>query len=150
MNLEQQVTEIVSSVLTDPQYFITEVRAKEGGAKTKIAIYLDGDEGIDIGVCARVNKQVGRQIEELALLNNPYTLEVSSPGLDQPLKLPRQYHRNIGKKIKVTTEQEQFEGVLQEVVVDHIIIEQMAGKKARTLHQVPFKEIVKTHVLVSF
>lgn len=150
MNLEQQIREIVEHHLPDKQYFITEVRAKEGGAKTKVAIYLDGDKGIDIGVCARINKQVGRELEEIQLFSNPYTLEVSSPGLDQPLKLPRQYRRNIGKNIRVFLVDKELEGNLLEVSDAGITINKKSEKGRSEEQKVPFAEIIKTHVLVSF
>lgn len=150
MDIEEVIREIVESYLPDEQYFITDVRAKEGGAKTKITINLDGDEGIGIGVCASINKQLGRRLEEMELFNHPYTVEVSSPGLDQPLRLTRQYHRNIGKNVRIILAQEQFEGKLESVTNDHVIINQKADKGGSLERKVPFSEIVNTHVLVSF
>ena len=148
MELEQRIREITEAHLPDAQYFITDIRAKGGGAKTKIAIFIDGDKGIDIGTCGAINKQVGREMEQLGLLEGPYTLEVSSPGLDQPLKLPRQYHRNLGKNVRVTMESEQVEGELEQVTEAFITVKQSSGKGIT--RQIPFSEIIKTQVLVSF
>ena len=89
--LEEKLKEIVGKHLPDDRYFLTEIVAKQAGPKTKVSIFLDGDQGIDIAVCAQVSRQVGKELEEMELMKHPYTLMVSSPGLDRPLKLPRQY-----------------------------------------------------------
>ena len=86
MNLEKTLAGVVQQHLPDKKYFVTEIVAKSAGPKTKISIFLDGDDGIDIDTCATVSRQVGRELEEMELLNHPYTLMVSSPGLDRPLK----------------------------------------------------------------
>lgn len=151
MDLANKIREIVERHLPDPQYFVTDIEAKKGSGSTKITIYLDGDKGVDIGVCATLNKNVGRQLEEMGLLEGPYTLEVSSPGLDQPLKLPRQYHKNLGKNLRIALKEQQIEGLLQEVTADHIMIKQELKKGGDSQElKIPFSEIVKTHVLVSF
>ena len=83
--LEQQLKEIVVRHLPDESYFLTEIVAKQAGPKTKISIFLDGDRGIDIYVCAQVSRQVGKDLEDMELMKHPYTLMVSSPGLDRTL-----------------------------------------------------------------
>ena len=150
MELEQRIREITETYLPGAQYFITEVRAKPGGSRTKISIFIDGDQGIDIGTCGTINKQVGKELEQLELLDSPYTLEVSSPGLDQPLKFPRQYQRNQGRNVRVTLEGEQIEGELEKVTESYITVKQSSGKGTATVRQIPFKDIIKTQVLVSF
>jgi ribosome maturation factor RimP len=80
-------------------------------------------------------------------------LEVSTPGVDQPLKLKRQYHKNIGRKLKVTTGQHILEGKLVDVGEEKIKLEQEFGegkKKETKSIEIPFSEIDKTFVLVSF
>jgi len=80
-------------------------------------------------------------------------LEVSTPGLDQPLRLARQYYKNIGRRIKVVTHQQAVEGKLVEVGEDKIKLEQEigAGKHKETkIIELSFLEIDKTFVLVSF
>ncbi len=152
MNLEKTLVGVVQQHLPDKKYFVTEIVAKPAGPKTKISIFLDGDEGIDIDTCATVSRQVGRELEEMELLNHPYTLMVSSPGLDRPLKLPRQYHRNVGRRLKVKlNSQEQIEGKLSEVREDFIVLDESSGSQEEAKKQtIPFAEIETTHVLVSF
>ncbi len=150
MELEAQIREIVEQNLPGEQFFITEVRAKQGGAKTKVAIFVDGDQGIDIGVCAQLSRKVGLELEAQGLMSGPYTLEVSSPGLDQPLKMPRQYRRNLGRNIRIHLTDEQVEGELDSVSEALITVKQKSEKGEVTVRQIPFQDIIKTHVLVSF
>jgi ribosome maturation factor RimP len=150
--LEQQLKEIVERRLPDESYFLTEIVAKQAGPKTKISIFLDGDRGIDIDVCAQVSRQVGKDLEDMELMKHPYTLMVSSPGLDRPLKLPRQYRRNLGKTVKIKLLDQQFiEGVLSEVKDNSVVVENKnTKKKPSTEENIPFAEIETTHVLVTF
>ncbi len=149
MNLEHQITQLVEEFLPDPAYFITEVVVKPAGNKTKVSVFLDGDQGIDIGLCATINRQLGKYLESEDLISTSYTLEVSSPGTDRPLKLLRQYKKNIGRKIKVTLLEEVIEGQLQEVHDKYIIVNQPKGKQQES-REVQIEDIVKTQVLVSF
>ena len=149
MNLEDQITKLVTGLLPDSSYFITDVVVKPAGNKTKISVFLDGDKGIDIGLCADISRQLGKQLELQDLIDFAYTLEVSSPGTDRPLTMLRQYHKNIGRKVKVTLPEEQIEGALQEVHETYIVVNQLMGKQQKS-REIKLSEIVKTQVLVSF
>ena len=152
MNLAEKLEKMVPRYLPDQRYFVTEIVAKQAGPKTKISIFLDGDQGIDIDVCAQVSRQIGKELDDTDLLKHPYTLMVSSPGLDRPLKLPRQYHRNIGKDVKIKLKNaKQKKGKLLKVNQDFIVIEITTGSQGETKQErIPFIEIETTHVLVSF
>ena len=133
------------------QYFITEIKAHKAGSNTKISVYLDGDHGIDIGMCATINKKLGRDLDEQELVPEPYALEVSSPGLDKPLRILRQYHKNLGKALKIVLQnQNQLEGTLTAVSEEFITVELKESNGGSKERQIPFLEIVSTHVLVSF
>ena len=151
MNLEKKLEELVLQHLPGEQYFITEIIAKPAGAKTKISIFLDGDEGIDIDTCAQVSRKVGFEIEELGLMKHPYTLMVSSPGLDRPLKLTRQYYRNLGKAVKIRlTGQNSIEGLLSKVTDEFVVIEKQPDKEGNAKEKIAFDKIETAHVLVTF
>ncbi|MFN5335073.1 MAG: ribosome maturation factor [Bacteroidota bacterium] len=103
MTVEQKIQAITrmaeDSVSTLPDCFLVEVRMKPGN---KIQVFLDADQGISLGTCTQINRKLYAQIEEAALFEpGDFELEVSSPGLDEPLKLPRQYRKNIGRPVEV-------------------------------------------------
>ncbi len=149
MSVEAKIRALVKDILPDSQYFITDVIVKQSGRKSKVTVYVDGDQGIDIGVCSSISRQLGSQLEQSSLLNGSYILEVSSPGLDQPLRMGRQYPKNIGRDIRVHLEEGVVEGKLAEVQHDFIIINQNDGSKEQS-RKIKFSDIIKTHVLVSF
>lgn len=159
MDLKEKIEEIVSSILSQEsladELFIVDIQVAGVKSLPKITVLLDGDKGIDIDVCALVSRKLGYQIEELNLIDSAYTLEVSSPGLDQPLKLKRQYIKNIGRKVKVLLKNgETKSGRLDAVQEDSIlVVEEVKGKKKDTSSpntEIALKDIEKTNVLVSF
>lgn len=134
----------------DTAYFLVEVRIAPGN---NIKIFLDGDSGITIDKCVAVNRGLYKQIEEDHLFSDgDFSLEVSSPGLDEPLRLYRQYKKNIGRFIEVVL----LDGTKKEgkmVAVDNqgIVIEESAGKKKELIkHTFLFENIKTTKIQVVF
>ncbi len=153
MDLEKRLEELVLRHLPDKQYFLTEVVARPAGSKTKISVFLDGDEGISIDTCAQVSREISKELDQLDLLKHPYTLMVSSPGLDRPLKLPRQYQRNIGKQVKINLKNDLLiKGTLKQANREFVIIEEIPDKpQGQTKEEkLLLSEIKTTHVLVTF
>ncbi|MFQ3213579.1 MAG: ribosome maturation factor RimP [Marivirga sp.] len=154
MELSNTIQEYLNEIIIDPQYFVVEI-VISGSDRKKIVLLLDGDEGVTIEYCASVSRQLAHRMEEDAVLENAYVLEVSSPGLDHPLMNKRQYLKNIGRNVKVEVEEKSMKGELLEVENDYIIINQQIKEKGKSkiLEEevtIPFKEIKKTKVLVSF
>jgi ribosome maturation factor RimP len=83
-----------------------------------------------------------------------FSLEVSSPGLDEPLKLMRQYYKNTGRKVEVLLKDGvKTEGVLKEVTESGIIIEETRGKNKKKEvieHNLPFDQIKSTKIQIVF
>ena len=102
-DLEKKVEEIVQNELPDESVFIVDLQIT-GTNILKVAITLDGDQGISIDQCASVSRKVGFILEEDNLIDQKFNLEVSSPGIDQPLKLKRQYKGNVGRRVEVLLE----------------------------------------------
>jgi ribosome maturation factor RimP len=127
------------------------VSSKQGPGK--VTVILDGDHGITIDDCASLSRKLLTAMEEQGLTEN-FTLEVTTPGLDHPLKLKRQYRKNIGRAMKVQLKDKTVErGKLMEVNENEIALEQeiKEGKKKEVKRTVlPFTEIEKAIVQVSF
>jgi len=94
------VESLVQALLAnDSGYFLVEVRVKP---TNNLKVFIDGDQGISIEKCVRYNRALYKKLEEAALFpNGDFSLEVSSPGLDEPLKLLRQYRKNIGRQVEI-------------------------------------------------
>ncbi|OJJ16546.1 hypothetical protein BKI52_32035 [marine bacterium AO1-C] len=148
---EQKLTSIIEERL-EAEYFLVELTFKNQKPKPKLTVLIDGDQGISIDKCAELSRWLGKQIEEQNIIPNAYTLEVSSPGTDTPLKSKRQYIKNIGRNVKVWLEDNQREVGKLEKVEDSLIVIQpeKKGKEIPPLMEIPFDQIQKTKVMVSF
>lgn len=96
----QTIENMVNGLLEDmPGYFLVQVRIKP---TNNIKVFLDGDQGISIDTCIKINRKLYAIIEEQAMFpDGDFSLEISSPGVGEPLLLHRQYVKNIGRWVKV-------------------------------------------------
>jgi ribosome maturation factor RimP len=136
----------------EPGYFLVEVRIKP---TNNVKVYIDGDQGVSIEKCVLLNRALYKKLEETALFpNGDFSLEVSSPGLDEPLKLHRQYRKNIGRQVDLVLQDgSKIEGRLLEVSEDGIIVEETRGrnkKKEVINHTFLFDNIKTTKIQVVF
>lgn len=120
-----------------------------------IKIFIDSDAGLNIDKCVKINRAMYRVIEEEGWYpDGNFSLEVSSPGIDEPLKLIRQYKKNIGRNVEVTMNDDlKQQGRLLSVTENDITIGYTEGKnkKAVTLTKdIPLTAIKQTIVLVEF
>ena len=113
----------------------------------KVEVYIDSDGSLPIKKCQKVSRFLEKKIEENNWLGEKYTLEVSSPGVGRPLKLKRQYVKNVGRRIKITNEEDEVtEGKLINVEEDLIKVEEGNGK----IKEFQMQQIKTAKILVSF
>jgi len=147
--IEQKVIALISS---DPDSFLVEVKIKPGN---NVKVFVDADQGVSIDKLATLNRSLYKQIEESRVFsNNDFSLEISSPGLDEPLKLHRQYLKNIGRHIEVILKNGiKKEGKLISAANDEFVIEEEKGnKKIKEFVQSPifYNEVKTTKVQIKF
>jgi ribosome maturation factor RimP len=157
MKIEERVSQLVEEKIDDrPELFLVDVKMHPGN---KLIILVDGDEGISIQDCVAISRHVGFHLEENNDIEQAYNLEVSSPGIDTPLKLLRQYQKNINRNVNIKTKDGViYEGKLIEASEDEIKIEGILksrpgkGKKEKVEPEqsIPFYQIAETKVLISF
>lgn len=153
MDLEEQIKSMAERRLADPSLFIVDVVVSARKGPKKLLVIVDGDNGVNIDDCALISRELSNDLDEQNVFDDPYTLEVSTPGLDQPLKLKRQYVKNIGRRLKVKLADKIEEGKLESVNDETItlISESGSGKKKETSTlNIHFSQIEKAFVLVSF
>ena len=153
MEIVEEIKRVIATKLADPSQFIVDVLILGHKGPKKVLIIIDGDKGITIADCAALSRELSKWFDESQLLDESYMLEVSTPGLDQPLKLKRQYVKNIGRRLKVVLPETTLEGKLVEVTEESIKIEQEIGlgkQKEVKPTNISFSEIEKTFVLISF
>ena len=154
MELKEHIAELAQGFLPDDSYYLVEVVVKGLEVRQKVLVLIDGDNGVNIDVCASISRQIGHNLEENETIDKAYTLEVSSPGVDHPLLSTRQYQGRIGKRLKITLKSgEEIIGKLLSITEEIIIVlkETIKGKKTETEEiELTFNEIEKSFVLISF
>jgi ribosome maturation factor RimP len=153
MDLVEEIRDLATLNLSSDK-FVVEVLISGKKIPKRVLIIIDGDHGITIDDCAGLSRKLSKELDQRAFFGEEnYMLEVSTPGLDHPLKLKRQYYKNIGRGLKVKFQDTITEGKLTQVTEDKIILAQElgAGKKKEIKNmEIPFSEIEKAFVLVSF
>jgi ribosome maturation factor RimP len=149
----QVIEEKINGLLeAHPSHFLVEVRIKP---TNNIKIFIDADEGVNLSNLVGYNRKLYKQIEESAMFpEGNFSLEVSSPGLDEPLKKQRQYNKNVGRFVEVTLLDGSLkEGKLLEVTEQALLLEWEEGKgkkKETKQEQVPFDNIKTTKIQIKF
>jgi ribosome maturation factor RimP len=147
--VEQKVNRLLEG---QPTHFLVEVRVKP---TTKIKVFIDADEGIMLSVLIDYNRKLYKELEEGGMFpDGNFSLEVSSPGLDEPLKKQRQYIKNVGRYVHITRQDTTVvEGKLLSVADDSVVVETETGKgKKKEIKQetVLFTDIKTTKIQVKF
>jgi ribosome maturation factor RimP len=149
--ITEKVYALLEPLLDGTDIFIVNIKVKP---VNNIKVYLDSDTGFSIEKCAFVNRKLYARIEaEEMFPDGDFSLEVSSPGVDEPLVQVRQYKKNIGRKVTVTdNEGVEKTGLMKAVTDDHILLEIKGAKQkdATIIAEIPFTNIKKTVVQIIF
>jgi len=149
----QAITAMMQRLLEEnPDCFLVEIRIKP---TNNIRVALDADAGISIEKCVSYNRRLYKQIEEAGIYpDGNFSLEVSSPGLDEPLKLHRQYVKNTGRNVEVLLNDDtKTEGKLTAVNEKEISVEETKGKNKKKeviQHIFQFDNIKSTKIQIAF
>jgi len=144
-NLERTVESRIIELLAEmPGYFLVDVSIKP---TSNIKVYIDADQGAAIDQLSKINRALYKWIEENLFPNGDFSIEVSSPGLDEPLKLERQYLKNIGRFVEVLMKNGvKKEGKLLSASENEIVVEEQKGhgKKKELIEHIILKQEIKT------
>ena len=96
-----RVRGLVEEVLAGTPHFIVEFDVRGARGSQAVDVFLDSDDALGVGTLAQISREIGFLLDTEAALPGRYRLNVSSPGVDRPLKLPRQYRKNVGRRLRV-------------------------------------------------
>lgn len=152
MEIRSKLADLAESCLQPGQFLVDVVASSKN--LSKITIVVDGDAGVTIDDCGEISRLLSGKLDELDFGTGRYVLEVTTPGLDQPLKLKRQYAKNVGRSLKVRRrDQSQVTGKLSQANEEGIVLltETREGK-VRQEQEVPilYQDIAKAFVIISF
>lgn len=124
---------VIEPILAHASTELVESNVYRHSGQLVIRLLVDKVGGVTIQDCARLNRQIGLALEEANVPEEPYTLEVSSPGLDRPLASKRDFERAIGEQVEIeavaplTQARKQFKGQLLAVQHEAIVVTTQGG-----------------------
>jgi ribosome maturation factor RimP len=147
MPLPERVEEIARPVVESHDAYIIDVKVRgESGAKIA-EVFVDTDEGVTTGLCERISKELSGVLDAAELFRGRYHLVVSSPGVERPLRFPRQFPRNVGRRLDVTVRAgeavEHVQGKLAGATGEEIRLD-LTGQTTRTI---PYRDIIEARVM---
>jgi ribosome maturation factor RimP len=139
--MKSELSAIAETVCTQFSASLIDLEVKGDRRQVLIRIYADHEQGITLGQCEQISREMQDRIDMDDLVQGDYRLEVSSPGIGRSLQFPFQYKRHLGKEIKIVrndVEKSEVRGVLTAVQDEGIQLQ--AGEQEQII---PFGEINK-------
>jgi ribosome maturation factor RimP len=128
---DSRFQEVLEPILERFGAFLVGIDVRSERGRKVIQAFVDTDAGVTINQCADISREVSRELALRELVQGDYQLEISSPGLERPLKLLRQYPKNVGRKFRVRfrrgEEQQSLTGTLVSVVRDMLTFQSEKG-----------------------
>lgn len=151
--VKQRIIDLVEPLLQREGFELVEVEIVGKGPGTILRLYIDKPGGITLDDCSHVSLAVDPMLDVEEPFDTTYSLEVSSPGLDRPLRKPEDFQRFIGKKIKVKTygpvegagRRKVFPGVLAGFADDLVQVD-VDGE----VFEIQREDIAKAHLIYEF
>lgn len=132
----EEISKYAASLLPSMGLELVEVQFRREGHGWVLRIFIDSEQGITIDHCADVSREISAYLDVEDLIDYQYNLEVSSPGLERPLKSLMDFERYMGKKARVKLRepidgQKVQIGIIEQVIDNEIELELEDGKKVR-------------------
>lgn len=145
---EEKVLEIADEVISGTDLYVVEVKVRGHQGSLVVDVFLDRDGDLDIDALADVNREISFLMDTNDIVKGSYRLNVSSPGVDRPLSLPRQYQKNKGRKMLVRYQSSDSVDIVEVTGTmvasdDDAIVIELNGEDRRRL---PYGDIVSAKV----
>jgi len=139
---QSRLRELVEPAVVDAGYDLEEVSVTKAGRRSVVRIVVDSDDGVDLDAVADVSRAISSALDtDDPLGEQPYVLEVTSPGVDRPLTEPRHWRRNIGRKVAAGDVTGRIVGVSDDGVAIAV------GGETR---EIRFGELAEGHIVLEF
>jgi ribosome maturation factor RimP len=102
MALKDQISELVTPAVSDQGFYLEDVHVATPGNHRIVTCIVDGDASLNLDQVTSVSRVISELLDEAAFMGEtPFTLEVTSPGVDRPLTQPRHFSKNIDRLLKI-------------------------------------------------
>lgn len=153
-NVTQTAEELVLPILEAKKLELVDIEYVKEGKNWFLRVYIDKPGGVDIIECGEVSEQLSDRLDEVDPIKDPYFLEVSSPGVERPLKTKEDFEKNIDQNINVKLYEQidgekEYEGILKSFNNDIVIIEYKFKTRKKQV-EIPYEKIAKARIAVVF
>ena len=149
--IEELVRGLAEKIVASEGMDFVELELRPRGQRWLIRVFIDQEGGVTTEDCATVSRQLGAVLDVEDLIPQQYTLEVSSPGLDRPLRTARDFRRNTGRLVRLTLrnrdgEEECLQGRIQGCGPDGLLLRPETGPRM----EIPLERIRKAKLLIDW
>ncbi|WP_270181868.1 ribosome maturation factor RimP [Alkalihalobacillus sp. CinArs1] len=146
--------ELVKPIADEMNLELVDVEFTQEGKNWFLRVYIDSPRGVDIEECGVVSEKLSEQLDKQDPIEQPYFLEVSSPGAERPLKKPSDFEKVVGKQVYITTYEpidgeKSFEGKLVNFDGETVVVEQKVKTRTITV-EVPYDKVASARLAVVF
>ena len=144
MSLANNLTELLTPVVTKAGFVLEEITVTPVGRRRLLAVVIDREENNpSLDEVTVVSKEISAILDNYSQMGEmPFTLEVTTPGIDRPLTLPRHWKKNIGRLVKITpVEGEKFVGRILSYNADQVTLQLEKAEKVVDLSQITKAQI---------
>lgn len=146
--------ELVDPILKEKDLELVDIEYVKEGKNWFLRIYIDKDGGVGISECGEVSEQLSEKLDEEDPIKEPYYLEVSSPGVERPLKTRKDISNHIDSNIFVKLFEpiegsKEYEGILKAFTDDVLTLEIKVKTNTKRI-EIPYPKIAKARIAVTF
>lgn len=147
---EKKISEIAEESAQKKDFFLIDLIFRGNEKNKVIEVFIDGEGNVSADSCAEISRDIISEIDKIPDFTSNYRLEVSTPGVDRPLKLLKQFPKHLGRKFEISFRQNEqitkLNGKLLKIENDELLF--LNEKKEEV--PVNFSTIIKAKVLISF
>jgi ribosome maturation factor RimP len=151
MALKDQISELVTPAVSDLGFYLEDVHIATPGSHRIVTCIVDGDASLNLDQVTSVSRVISELLDEAAFMGEtPFTLEVTSPGVDRPLTQPRHFAKNVDRLLKIIKlDGSEITGRILSNT-DHDVTLTVSVKKETTEQTVPLVDIKRAVVEIEF
>jgi ribosome maturation factor RimP len=148
MSNKEQVAAVITPAIESLGFYVEDISITSAGRRSMLTVIVDGDTHLSLDQVTVATKAISEIVENLPTLgNNPFTLEVTSPGLDRPLTKPRHWRKNKDRLIKIVlNDGKEITGRIKDSTEDEVTVDEQkvafVDIKRATL-EIEFKQVNK-------
>lgn len=154
LSVKESTEKLIKPILQKKKLELVDIEYVKEGPDWFLRIYIDKPGGVTIDECGDVSGELGEKLDEEDIIKGSYFLEVSSPGVERPLKTKKDIEANVGKNIFVTLYvhidgEKEYEGLLKDFKDDVLTIEYQVLSRKKEV-EIPYDKIAKARQAVAF